>query len=200
MSGSFLSRSRNAAIRTVLHVQKDAQGYEIKPRDWFNGLSVDPGGSLTDPRAVPQEAKDFAESVKKGGKVKNFDETIAMIDKHYDYFAVPFTNDDLVNTANTNTGSAKVFSFGLMTEMDVESTLRLFGEHYDAVKSNPSGSDHQNIRNFMKKGWAGITFGTGLAIVSKLMAYDDTDSAFATQSSIAGKENSWDKDSESWIP
>ena len=194
------SLSRTAARSARLYVQKDAQGYEIKPRDWFNGLSLDPGGSLTDPRAVPPEARGFAEGIKSGGKVKNFDETIAMIDKHYNYFAVSFTNGDLVNAANTNTGSAKVFSFGLMTKMDVDTTLRLFGEHYDAVKANPSGSDHQNIRNFMKNGWAGITFGTGLAIASKLQSYDDTDSAFATQSSIAGKENSWDNDSESWIP
>ena len=52
----------------------------------------------------------------------------------------------------------------------------------------------------MKLGWGAVTFPTGLAIISKLQAYDDTDSAFATQSSIEGKENSWDNDSESWIP
>lgn len=36
-------------------------------------------------------------------------------------------------------------------------------------------------RNFQKFGWAGVTFGTGLAIISKLQAYDDTESALATQ-------------------
>jgi len=76
----------------------------------------------------------------------------------------------------------------------------LFGEHYKDVLANPSGNDHPNIRNFMKLGWGSVTFPTGLAIISKLQAYDDTDSAFATQSSIEGKENSWDTDSESWIP
>jgi len=135
-----------------------------------------------------------------GGEVVNFAETIKLIDEHYTYFAVPFTCGDLKSPANTNTGSAKVFSFGLMTKMDEKSTLRLFGEHYKDVLANPSGTDHPNIRNFMKLGWGAVTFPTGLAIISKLQAYDDTDSAFATQSSIEGKENSWDNDSESWIP
>ena len=30
-----------------MSLQYDSQGYVIKPRDWFNGLSTDPGGSLT---------------------------------------------------------------------------------------------------------------------------------------------------------
>jgi hypothetical protein len=51
----------------------------------------------------------------------------------------------------------------------------------------------------MKTGWSGISFGNGLAIASKLQAYDDTDSAFATQASIEG-EAGWDADSDSWIP
>ena len=143
-------------------IQKDAQGYEIKPRDWFNGLSVDPGNSLADPRAVPPPAKEFAERIKKGGSVKNFDETLSLIDTHYNYFAVPFTCGDAVNPPNVNTGAAKVFSFGLMTKMSVDETLKLFGEHYDSVKSNPNGSDHANIRNFIKKGWAGSTYITYL--------------------------------------
>jgi len=132
--------------------------------------------------------------------VANFDETIKLIDEHYTYFAVPFTVGDVKSPANTNTGSAKVFSFGLMTKMDEKSTLRLFGEHYKDVLANPSGTDHPNIRNFMKLGWGAVTFPTGLAIISKLQAYDDTDSAFATQSSIEGKNVGWDDDSESWIP
>jgi hypothetical protein len=51
----------------------------------------------------------------------------------------------------------------------------------------------------MKKGWTGVTFANGLAIASKLQAYTDTDSAFATQASIEGSSG-WDADSDSWIP
>lgn len=200
-SNAIASTSRRFR-RTCLYdnIKRDDQGYEIKPRDWFNGLSLDPGASLTDPRAVPPDAKAFAERIKNGEKQKSFDEVIQFIDKHYTYFAVPFSCGDVKSSANTNLGSAKVFSFALMTKMNVDATLRLFAEHYDAVISTPNGTDHPNIRNFIKLGWSGVTFETGLAIVSKLQAYDDTDSAMATQAVLEGKGNAWDQDSDSWIP
>jgi HopJ type III effector protein len=122
---------------------------------------------------------------------------MALIDAHYDYFAVPFSVGDVKSKANENTGSAKIFSFALMTKMDVDTTLKMFGEHYRNLK--PDGTDHPNIRSFKKLGWAGVTFPSGLAIASKLQAYEDTDTAFATQSSIEG-EAGWDADSDSWIP
>ena len=80
----------------------DSQGYIIKPRDWFNGLSGDPGASLTDPRAVPPAMKEFAERIKSGGDVGSFAETISLIDENYDYFAVPFQVGDLKSAANEN--------------------------------------------------------------------------------------------------
>ena len=83
----------------------DSQGYIIKPRDWFNGLSGDPGASLTDPRAVPPAMKEFAERIKNGGDVATFAETIKLIDENYDYFAVPFQVGELKSGANENTVS-----------------------------------------------------------------------------------------------
>ena len=82
-----LASARNA-------IQRDGQGYEIKSKDWFNGLSVDPGASLTDPRAVPPVAKEFAEKIKGGAEV-TLKETLKLIDDNYEYFAVPFTNGNL---------------------------------------------------------------------------------------------------------
>lgn len=81
--------------------------------------------------------------------------------------------------------------------MDEKATLRLFGE----VSRNltPDGTDHPNVRNFIKNGWSGVVFSSGLSIISKLQAYDDTDSAFKTQASIEGASG-WDTDSDSWIP
>ena len=102
-----------------------------------------------------------------------------------------------MNSANVNIGSAKIFSFGLMTGMDETSVLRLFGEVARDLK--PNGDDHENVRNFKKTGWKGIEFNSGLAIVSKLQAFDDTESAYATQPSIEGSSG-WDNDSEIWIP
>jgi hypothetical protein len=38
-------------------------------------------------------------------------------------------------------------------------TLNLFGDYFRKdVLENPAGEDHQNIRNFMKYGWEGISF------------------------------------------
>ena len=88
----------------------DSQGYIIKPRDWFNGLSGDPGASLTDPRAVPPAMKEFAERIKNGGDVATFAETISLIDANYDYFAVPFQVGDLKSGANENTVSRICYS------------------------------------------------------------------------------------------
>ena len=34
-------------------------------------------------------------------------------------------------------------------------------------KKNPDGSDHGNIRNFMKSGWKGVSFPDGLALKAK---------------------------------
>jgi hypothetical protein len=178
-------------------IQRDEKGYEIKPVDWFNGLSMDPGASLTDPRAVPPECRQFAEDIKSGKKEVSLQESVAFIDQHYDYFAVPFTVGDIENKANENTNIAKILSFALMTKMDEDQTLRLFGEVYRNL--SPNGNDHLNIRNFKKYGWNRVIFKAGLAIVSKLQAYDDTESALATQATIEG-ESGWDANSDSWIP
>lgn len=187
------TRLRNKLSADLL---KDDKGYVIKSRDWFNGLSVDPGDSLADPRAVPPIAKDFAEKVKGGAEV-TLKETLTLIDDNYEYVAVTFANGDIVNQPNENMGSAKVFSFGLMTQMDEKATLALFGEVYRNL--DPNGTDHQNIRNFLKYGWSKVVFSNGLAIVSRLQAYDDTDAAMKTQSVIS-ESSSWDTESDSWIP
>ena len=50
--------------------------------------------------------------------------------------------------------------------MDEKATLRMFGEI--ARELTPTGNDHMNIRNFIKYGWPGIKFNSGLAIASKL--------------------------------
>ena len=84
-----------------------------------------------------------------------------------------------------------------MTKMDEKSTLKLFGEIYRDL--TPDGVDHPNIRAFQKLGWSGVQFLTGLAIISKLQAFDDTDSAYATQISLEG-EGEWDVNSDSWMP
>ena len=104
---------------------------------------------MSDPRSVPPEALAFADKVKRGEQV-NFEDSIKLIDEHYFYFEVPFTNGDIKNTANENKGSAKIFAFALMTQMTKEQTLGMFGEVYRELKAD--GEDHANVREFMKKG------------------------------------------------
>jgi hypothetical protein len=44
--------------------------------------------------------------------------------------------------------------------------LACFGTYYrDDVLANPEGSDHGNIRNFMKTGWAGVSLPEGVLTV-----------------------------------
>ena len=62
-SNNVFKANRRSIVN--MSIQYDSQGYVIKPRDWFNGLSTDPGGSLTDPRAVPPVMKAFAEKIKR---------------------------------------------------------------------------------------------------------------------------------------
>lgn len=88
-----------------------------------------------------------------------FKDVIAYIDEHYDFTPTKFTNGNLVNEANQNNGSCKVFSLGKMENLSEEQVLNLFGEFYrDDVLKNPGGNDHQNIRNFIEFGWKGIAF------------------------------------------
>ena len=88
-----------------------------------------------------------------------FKDVIAYIDENYDFAPTKFTNGNTINEANQNNGSCKVFSFAQLKNLSKEQTLSLFGEFYrEDVLNNPDGTDHQNIRNFMKFGWDGISF------------------------------------------
>ncbi len=89
----------------------------------------------------------------------DFKEVISYIDEHYDFTPTKFTNGHTVNEVNENNGSCKIFSFAKLNDLSKEETLALFGDFYRTdVLKNPSGTDHQNIRNFMEFGWEGISF------------------------------------------
>lgn len=97
----------------------------------------------------------------------DFTEVIAYIDANYDFTPTKFTNGETTNEAGQNNGSCKVFSFAQLHHLSEEKTLALFGDFYRKdVLQNPEGTDHQNIRNFMKTGWAGISF-EGNALTEK---------------------------------
>lgn len=88
-----------------------------------------------------------------------FGDTIALIDSLYDFTPAAFGNGTLFNEAGQNNGSCKIFAFAQMHGLSQQQTLHCFGDYYRKdVLGNPGGNDHQNIRNFMGSGWAGISF------------------------------------------
>lgn len=99
------------------------------------------------------------EKIKSQPEAILFSEVIEYIDSKYSFSPTLFTNGETVNEANQNNGSCKLFYFAKMQKLSKEQTLHLFGDFYriDVLK-NPEGTDHQNIRNFMKFGWDGIDF------------------------------------------
>ena len=96
-----------------------------------------------------------------------FAEVMALIDGLYEFHPVAFTNGDQHNDAGQNNGSCKLLAYARLQDFDQQQTLACFGAFYrDDVLGNPDGDDHQNIRNFMKTGWAGIEF-SGDALTAK---------------------------------
>jgi hypothetical protein len=87
-----------------------------------------------------------------------FSDVLDLINAHYDFTPTAFDNGPLHNGAGENSGSCRVFSFAKMHNLSDLDTLNLFAEHFKAVQANPTGEDHQNIRNFQYYGWAGIVF------------------------------------------
>ena len=88
-----------------------------------------------------------------------FDEVIAYIDEHYDFVPTAFQNGEVLNEENQNNGSCKIFSFAKKLGLNEKNTLLLFGDFYRKdVLGDLQGTNHQNIRNFMKTGWEGIKF------------------------------------------
>ncbi|ART79875.1 HopJ type III effector protein [Oceanisphaera avium] len=88
----------------------------------------------------------------------SFADCLAVIDAHYDFTPCAFDNGTLKNTAGENNGSCKIFAFGRLHQLSPEQTLACFGEHYQGVLDDPAGQSHQNIRNFIKQGWAGVHY------------------------------------------
>lgn len=93
----------------------------------------------------------------------DFEDSIALIEAHFDYTPCAFRNGEQHNAAGENGGSCKILAFGQLMGLDEQQTLACFGRFYRDVLATPNGTDHANIRNFMAHGWAGVEFeGTAL--------------------------------------
>ena len=87
-----------------------------------------------------------------------FAETMQVIEDNYNFIPTTFTNGDIKNKAGENSGSCKLFAFAKIQKMTKEEALFCFGEHYKNVLEDENGDSHQNIRNFMKSGFDGLSF------------------------------------------
>jgi HopJ type III effector protein len=112
-----------------------------------------------------------------------FKDVMELIDTHYESQLLEFKNGDIVNMPGENEGSAKILSYAALSNLDEKNTLKLWGEYYRDVLKNPNGTDHANIRNFIKYGWKGVPFENGIALTRKNVG-----------------DGEWDTFAESWIP
>lgn len=132
---------------------------------------------------IPDECEIFNANLEMDGSDVMFADVIEMIDTFYETGLLEFKNGDIVNKQGENEGSAKVLSYAALSQLDKETTLKLWGEYYREVVANPDADTHANIRNFMKYGWEGVPFENGIALTRKNVG-----------------ANEWDPYSESWIP
>lgn len=100
-----------------------------------------------------------------------FNDVINIIDKHYNYIPMQFSNgagnEKIINAAGENEGSCKIFSLARIHQLDNVRTLQCFGHYYrDDVLKHPENSDHGNIRTFIKYGWQHVVF-EGNALTAK---------------------------------
>jgi HopJ type III effector protein len=101
----------------------------------------------------------FLEKLKQTPKTITFAETIATIESNYEFTPTAFQNGNQHNGAGENSGSCKVFAFAKIQNLTQVETLACFGAYYfEEVLGDPEGTNHQNIRNFIKFGWNGIEF------------------------------------------
>ena len=103
----------------------------------------------------------FIERLRSNADSIAFADVIDLIDTHYNHTPTAFSNGSLKNQAGENQGSAKVLSFVRLHGLTQQETLHCFAEHWRSVRSNPNGSDHQNIRQFMENGWDGVELPEG---------------------------------------
>ena len=101
----------------------------------------------------------FLQKLKQTPNTITFPETIAVIEENYDFTPTAFSNGTQHNAAGENSGSCKLFAFAQLQNLSQAETLACFGAYYcEEVVGEPEGTNHQNIRNFIKTGWDGIRF------------------------------------------
>lgn len=109
----------------------------------------------------------FLEKLNTSPESITFTDTMAVVEENYTFSETAFKNGDTHNETGKNSGSCKLFAFAKLNNLSKDHTLACFGDYYrkDVLK-NPTGTDHANIRNFIKYDWEGIQF-EGDALIRK---------------------------------
>jgi hypothetical protein len=101
----------------------------------------------------------FTNKLKSTPKDLEFSETMSAVEANYIFTPTAFKNGTLENGVGENSGSCKLFAFAKSQGFSKEETLACFGKFYfEDVLKDPNGNGHQNIRNFMKTGFEGLSF------------------------------------------
>lgn len=88
-----------------------------------------------------------------------FEDTMNTVEANFDFTPTAFHNGELYNSAEQNQGSCKLLALAQQLQLSQEQTLACFGRYYrEDVLQNPTGTDHQNIRNFINSGWDEVRF------------------------------------------
>ena len=105
------------------------------------------------------ELDQFKSKLKQNQEKITFDETMATVEHSFDFTPTAFQNGELHNEVGQNSGSCKLFAFAKHEGFTEQETLHCFGDYYRVdVLEDIEGASHQNIRNFIKHGWEGISF------------------------------------------
>ncbi|MCF2860126.1 HopJ type III effector protein [Pseudoalteromonas sp. SMS1] len=114
---------------------------------------------MTNNPKTSESIKQFIERLTSNSETVEFEDTIAVIEQHYVFDPCAFTNGEQINELGTNLGSCKILAFADLHSLPAQATLHCFGRYYrQDVLQNPDGTDHANIRNFIKYGWQGVSF------------------------------------------
>ncbi len=87
-----------------------------------------------------------------------FETTLAFIEQHYHFTPSAFNNGTVVNSAEQNQGSCKVFALAQLLNLTQQQALACFGQHYRDVLATPDIDNHHNLRRVLKEGLVNITF------------------------------------------
>lgn len=101
----------------------------------------------------------FLDTLRRTPEAVDFNDTMAVIEANYSHQPTAFRNGNAENSADQNQGSCKLLAFARLHNLSPSETLACFGRFYrEDVLQHPEASSHQNIRQFMLHGWAGVSF------------------------------------------